>query len=445
MTLGAKDTIAAQATPSGVGGIGIIRVSGLNLEPILKGVLGIPSLKPRYAHFGDFLDQNGHPIDQGITLYFKAPHSFTGEDVLEFQGHGGPVVMRRLLRRILELGAVMARPGEFSERAFLNGKIDLTKAEAICDLIEAQSELAAESAVRSLQGAFSSTIHQLVDDLIELRKYVEVAIDFSDEEVDFLPKDQISRQIEALLQRLLTIKKMARQGVVLQHGVNIVIAGPPNSGKSSLLNQLSQKNVAIVTDIPGTTRDILKYSIQIDGLCFQVMDTAGIRDQTMDSIELEGINRARTAIKESDHVLLVLDITQAENWRSWEKEIPAKTQRTLVLNKMDLISKKIAIEAEYPVVYISAKTGEGIESLMQHIKQCVGLTNVPENQFTARDRHIEALNRAESYLLQGRQQTAYELIAEELKQTQQALSEITGVFCSDDLLDKIFGSFCIGK
>lgn len=448
MTLGAQDIIAAQATPPGIGGVGIIRVSGINLEPIVKGILGITSLKPRYAHFGDFLDKDGHLIDQGIALYFKTPHSFTGEDVLEFQGHGGPIVMDRLLRRVLELGARMANPGEFSERAFLNGKIDLIQAEAICDLINAHSELAAKSAVRSLQGDFSKTIQQLVDALIHLRMYIEAAIDFPDEEVDFLPSDRIGGQIEALLERLLAIKKMAKQGAVLQSGVNIVIAGPPNSGKSSLLNQLSQQNVAIVTHIPGTTRDLLKQQIQIDGLCLQVMDTAGIRDETHDPIELEGIHRARAVIKEADHVLLVLDVTQASDWQLWIKEIPVGTRMTLVLNKMDLASEKISIEEEYPVVYISAMTGEGIETLKLHIKQSVGLSNVPENQFIARRRHLEALNKAESHLLQALvclRQAAYELIAEELKQAQEALSEITGEFGSDDLLGKIFSSFCIGK
>lgn len=443
----AQDIIAAQATPPGMGGVGIIRVSGFSLEPILQGVLGTSALKPRYAHFGDFLDEHGGLIDQGIALYFKTPHSFTGEDVLELQGHGGPVVMDRLLRRVLQLGARMANPGEFSERAFLNGKIDLVQAEAICDLINAQSELAAKSAVRSLQGDFSKTIQQLVDELIQLRMYIEAAIDFPDEEVDFLPQDQIGFQIKGLLGRLLEIQKMAKQGAVLQNGVSVVIAGPPNSGKSSLLNQLSQQNVAIVTHIPGTTRDLLKQQIQIDGLCLQVMDTAGIREETQDPVEQEGILRARAVIKDADHVLLVMDVTQADGWKSWIKEIPEGVRVTLVLNKTDLTSKKMEIEGR-SVIYISAKTGEGIERLKQHIKQSVGLDNVPENQFIARRRHLEALNRGENHLLRSLiclKQGAFELIAEELKQAQEALSEITGEFGSDDLLGKIFSSFCIGK
>ncbi len=443
-----QDTIAAQATPSGIGGVGIIRVSGMNLSPILKGVSGISSLEPRYAHFADFLDQEGRVIDQGIILYFKAPHSFTGEDVLEFQGHGGPVVMDRLLRRILGLGARMARPGEFSERAFLNGKIDLIQAEAISDLINAQSELAAKSAMNSLRGEFSKTIEQLVEALITLRMYIEAAIDFPDEEVDFLPQDKIRGQIEALLECLRDVHDKARQGEVLQRGANIVIIGPPNSGKSSLLNVLSQQNVAIVTHIPGTTRDIIKQQIQLDGLCLQLIDTAGIRDETSDPIEREGIQRAREMVKEATHVLLVMDINDTADWGMWMKEMPKSAHITIVLNKIDLKTEEKPITHKYPVCTISAKTGQGIESLKQHIKESVGLANVPENQFIARRRHLEALKHAEQHICQALsclEQKAFELIAEELKFSQEALSEITGEFCADDLLGKIFGSFCIGK
>lgn len=447
-----KDIIAAQSTPPGIGGIGIVRVSGFNLEPIIQGLLSKPSLKPRYAYFGDFLDKEGQLIDQGIAIYFKAPHSFTGEDVFELQGHGGPVVLNRVLQRVLELGARMARPGEFSERAFLNEKIDLIKAEALCDLIHAQTEKAAKSAAHSLRGDFSKIIHRLVDDLMNLRMYVEASIDFTDEEIDFLSKDETSVRVKSALEQLLIIEQTAKQGVLLQSGANIVIAGPPNSGKSSLINRLSQQDIAIVTDIPGTTRDLLSSQIQIgDGLCLQITDTAGIRAQTEDPIEREGIDRAKIAIKEADHILLVLDIINANDWAIWVKEISEFSENSrviLVLNKMDLTEKKVEIKTEYPVIYISAKTGEGIEHLKQHIKERVGLNNLSENQFVARSRHLEAIRMAKQYLLKALpylEQNFYELLAEELKQAQMALSEITGQVSADDLLGKIFGEFCVGK
>lgn len=448
MTQAFKEVIAAQATPPGIGGVGIVRVSGFNLTSLLQGVLGVPWIKPRYAHFGNFLDEKGEVIDQGITLYFKTPHSFTGEDVIEFQGHGGPVIMDRLLKRVFQLGARMARPGEFSERAYLNGKLDLLQAEAICDLIHAQSEVAAKSAMRSLQGGFSKSIQELVNALIELRMYIEAAIDFPDEEVDFLPKDQIRKKIQALLLQLVDVQQKAKQGMLLQNGANIVIVGPPNSGKSSLLNQLSEQEIAIVTSIPGTTRDLLRQSIQIDGLSLQIVDTAGLREQTKDPIEQEGIHRTKMIIKDADHILLMLDVTQSENHDVWIRQLPEGVPFTLLLNKVDLLSNKSTEASIYPTVYLSAKTGEGLDELKQSIKQSLSLENVPENQFIARRRHLEALNKAEQHLLQALarlEDGAFEFVAEHLKQAQVALSEMTGEFGTEELLEKIFSSFCIGK
>lgn len=433
------DTIVAQATPIGRGGVGVIRVSGPQASAAATALLGeIP--KPRYATYKAFRDEIGEPIDRGIALYFPAPHSFTGEDVLELQGHGGPMIMDCLLQRILLIDGVrLARPGEFSERAFLNDKLDLVQAEAIADLIDAGSHQAARAAMRSLQGEFSQAIHILQEKLTYIRMYVEASIDFPEEEVDFLSDERIHKTLNEVLQQLEMILVSAQQGVILREGITVVIAGEPNVGKSSLLNRLSGDERAIVTDIPGTTRDILREYIQLDGIPLHIIDTAGLR-HTSDRVEQEGIRRAWAEIEKADRILLVTDklpINQAL------PEIPV----TIILNKIDLTQQEPAV-AEYEgqtIISLSAKTGEGMDLLRQHLKACVGAGNLNEGSFLARRRHVDALQRAEQVLLEAKQQSAGELLAEDLRQAQLMLSEITGEFSADDLLGKIFSSFCIGK
>lgn len=445
------DTIAAIATPPGRGGIGIVRVSGMLTAAIARTVIGyLPA--PRHAQFAQFRAADGVAIDHGIALYFPAPHSFTGEDVLELQGHGGPVILDMLLRRVTDLGARLARPGEFSERAFLNDRIDLAQAEAIADLIDASSEHAARSAIRSLQGEFSREIHALVEQLIELRSYVEAAIDFPDEEIDFLSGDRIASALAHIHDSLQTLTKSAQQGCLLQEGMNVVIAGQPNAGKSSLLNRLARRDAAIVTDIPGTTRDVLREHISIDGLPLHIIDTAGLRDSD-DPIERIGIRRAWDEIARADRVLLIVDdrtgVTETD--RDIMKRLPAELALTIVRNKIDLTGHEPGVsDGEYGVeIALSAKTGAGIEHLCQHIEASIGYQPAGEGVFIARRRHLDALRRALASLESGRRQLnerrAGELLAEDLRQTQQTLGEITGEFTSDDLLGRIFASFCIGK
>ncbi|MFP1806390.1 tRNA uridine-5-carboxymethylaminomethyl(34) synthesis GTPase MnmE [Lonsdalea quercina] len=450
------DTIVAQATPPGRGGVGILRISGSAASAVAQAVLGkLP--RPRYADYRPFMDADGSVLDQGIALWFPNPNSFTGEDVLELQGHGGPVILDLLLKRILTLpGVRIARPGEFSERAFLNDKLDLAQAEAIADLIDASSEQAARSAVNSLQGVFSSRIHQLVDALTHLRIYVEAAIDFPDEEIDFLSDGKIEAQLNAVIADLNGVRAEARQGSLLREGMKVVIAGRPNAGKSSLLNALAGREAAIVTDIAGTTRDVLREHIHIDGMPLHIIDTAGLRDAN-DEVERIGIERAWQEIEQADRVLFMVDGTTTEAsepaalWPEFMARLPKTLPITVVRNKADITGERLGIEdmSTHSLIRLSARTGEGVDLLRNHLKESMGFTSSTESGFLARRRHLQALESAAEHLEQGREQlvSAYagELLAEELRLSQQALSEITGEFTSDDLLGRIFSSFCIGK
>lgn len=450
------DTIVAQATPPGRGGVGILRVSGKQAAEVALQVLGkLP--KPRYADYLPFLDGDGAILDQGIALYFPGPNSFTGEDVLELQGHGGPVILDLLLKRILSLPNVrIARPGEFSERAFLNDKLDLAQAEAIADLIDASSEQAARSAVNSLQGVFSNRVHQLVEALTHLRIYVEAAIDFPDEEIDFLSDGKIEGQLNKVMLELDGVRAEARQGSLLREGMKVVIAGRPNAGKSSLLNALAGRDAAIVTDIAGTTRDVLREHIHIDGMPLHIIDTAGLREAG-DEVERIGIERAWNEIEQADRVLFMVDGTTTDAtepeqiWPEFMARLSASLPITVVRNKADLTGETLGISEVngHSLIRLSARTGDGVQALREHLKQSMGFTSNTEGGFLARRRHLEALEIAAEHLQQGMEQLvsarAGELLAEELRQAQLALSEITGEFTSDDLLGRIFSSFCIGK
>jgi tRNA modification GTPase len=455
MTVLDIDTIAAQATPPGRGGVGIVRVSGEKAAQIAKSVLGFVP-KARYAHFGAFKDSQGNTLDEGIGVYFPGPNSFTGEDVLELQGHGGPVVMDFLLKEVTALGARLARPGEFSERAFLNDKLDLTQAEAIADLIDSASEQAARCALRSLQGAFSTRIADLVDQLIRLRIYVEASIDFPEEEIDFLSDGKVEKDLDTIAQALALVFKEANQGSLIREGMNVVIAGRPNAGKSSLLNALAGRDRAIVTDIAGTTRDVLKEHIHIDGMPLHIIDTAGLREGA-DEVERIGIERAWEEIKQADRVLLLVDAqtsdeSEAEKlWPDFVHQLPNKNMITVIRNKADLSGEEIGLsETEQgTVLRLSAKSGDGLDMLKQHLKSVMGYEAASEGGFIARRRHIEALEKAQEFVdagqLQLREAAAGELLAEDLRHAQNALNEITGEFTPDDLLGRIFSSFCIGK
>lgn len=450
------DTIVAQATPPGRGGVGILRVSGKQAAEVAKHLLGkVP--QPRYADYLPFRDADGSVLDQGIALYFPGPNSFTGEDVLELQGHGGPVILDLLLKRILALPNLrIARPGEFSERAFLNDKLDLAQAEAIADLIDASSEQAARSAVNSLQGVFSNRVHQLVEALTHLRIYVEAAIDFPDEEIDFLSDGKIEAQLNQVIAELNGVRAEARQGSLLREGMKVVIAGRPNAGKSSLLNALAGREAAIVTDIAGTTRDVLREHIHIDGMPLHIIDTAGLREAG-DEVERIGIERAWKEIEQADRVLFMVDGTTtdatepAQIWPEFMARLPVELPITVVRNKADLTGETLGMSEvnNHSLIRLSARTGEGVQTLRDHLKQSMGFTSNTEGGFLARRRHLQALETAAQHLAQGLEQLviaqAGELLAEELRQAQQALSEITGEFTSDDLLGRIFSSFCIGK
>ena len=452
-----RDTIAAIATAQGRGGVGIVRISG-PLASSAAQAITTRALTPRYAHYGAFRDAEGDVIDEGLALYFPGPNSFTGEDVLELQGHGGPVVLDMLLQRCVQLGCRLARPGEFSERAFLNDKLDLAQAEAIADLIEASSAQAARNALRSLQGAFSLRVNDLTEKLISLRIYVEAAIDFPEEEIDFLADGHVLAMVDKVRAELSTVLKEAGQGALLRDGMNVVIAGRPNAGKSSLLNLLAGREAAIVTDIAGTTRDVLREHIHIDGMPLHVVDTAGLRD-TDDHVEKIGVERALKAIGEADRVLLVVDATAPEAddpfalWPEFLEQRPDPAKVTLIRNKADLSAEPISMTTSadgHVTISLSAKTeGAGLELLREHLKACMGYEQTAESSFSARRRHLEALRQACGYLDHGREQLtlagAGELLAEDLRHAQQALGEITGAFSSDDLLGRIFSSFCIGK
>ena len=446
------DTIAAIATPPGRGGIGIVRVSGPKARAIAETVTQ-RTLKPRYAHYGPFYGEDGTVLDEGIVLFFPGPHSFTGEDVLELQGHGGPVVLQWLLERVVTLGARLAEPGEFSRRAFLNDKLDLTQAEAIVDLINASTEQAAKSALKSLQGEFAAAVDALVDGLIQLRLYVEAAIDFPEEEIDFLSDGRVAGELDQLIDQLLELLDKAQQGALLNEGMTVVILGRPNAGKSSLLNALSGRESAIVTDIAGTTRDVIREAIQVDGLPLHVVDTAGLRD-TADTVERIGIERAWQAIEQADRVLVVVPANEpiAPEDQAILDRLPDHLPVTLVRNKIDLVDERPRIEQDAQgrtVVWLSAKQGAGLTLLKQHLKQSVGYTQTTEGVFMARKRHVDALCQALEALQQGavnlKEFAAGELLAEDLRCAQQALEGITGRFTSDDLLGEIFASFCIGK
>ena len=452
-----RETIAAIATAQGRGGVGIVRVSGPLANKAARAITG-RELKPRYAHYGPFEDAHGQVLDEGIALYFPGPHSFTGEDVLELQGHGGPVVLDMLLQRCVQLGCRLARPGEFSERAFLNDKLDLAQAEAIADLIEASSAQAARNALRSLQGAFSQRVDKLTELLIGLRMYVEAAIDFPEEEIDFLADGVVLGKLDGVREMLSTVVREAGQGALLRDGMNVVIAGRPNAGKSSLLNALAGREAAIVTDIAGTTRDVLREHIHIDGMPLHVVDTAGLRD-TEDQVEMIGVQRALKAIGEADRILLVVDATAPEAadpfalWPEFLEQRPDPAKVTLIRNKADLSGDEVRLETSddgHVTISLSAKAaGPGLDLLREHLKACMGYQQTSESSFSARRRHLDALHRASSFLEHGRAQLtlagAGELLAEDLRHAQQVLGEITGAFSSDDLLGRIFSSFCIGK
>ncbi|WP_272577076.1 MULTISPECIES: tRNA uridine-5-carboxymethylaminomethyl(34) synthesis GTPase MnmE [unclassified Providencia] len=451
-----NDTIVAQATPPGRGGVGILRVSGPKAAQIAEIVLGkLP--KPRYVDYLPFRDEDGSVLDQGIALYFPGPNSFTGEDVLELQGHGGPVILDLLLRRILTIDGIrIANPGEFSERAFLNDKLDLAQAEAIADLIDASSEQAARSAMNSLQGAFSSHIHQLVEALTHLRIYVEAAIDFPDEEIDFLSDGKIEAKLNEVVADLEQVRSQARQGSLLREGMKVVIAGRPNAGKSSLLNALAGREAAIVTDIAGTTRDVLREHIHIDGMPLHIIDTAGLREAS-DEVERIGIERAWKEIEQADHVLFMVDSTTTnatepqEIWPEFMARLPDELPVTVIRNKADMTGEPVEFidNTRYPLIRLSAREEKGIDLLRDHLKETIGFNSNTEGGFLARSRHLQALNAAAVHLEQGYDQLVNarsgELLAEELRLAQQELSEITGEFTSDDLLGRIFSSFCIGK
>ena len=440
----ATDTIVAAATPPGTGGVGIVRVSGDQVERIARAMLGsLP--EPRTATYRDFRNAAGERVDVGLALYFPAPASFTGESVLELHGHGGPVVISLLVDAVVDLGARPADPGEFSKRAFLNDKLDLVQAEAIADLIHSGTAQAARAALRSLSGAFSLAVNELADKLAHLRMHVEAAIDFPEEEIDFLSDEALLRRIEDCAAAFESLRADARQGRVLCDGFQVVIVGKPNAGKSSLLNLLSGQDAAIVTEVAGTTRDVIREQIDVDGLAVELVDTAGLRNDP-DRIEAEGIRRAREALGNADAVLWIQDVTDREQDEPREN-LPEGVPVTIVHNKIDLSGDAPGVvDGE---VYLSAETGRGVGALRQRIRELAGYENRGEGAFTARRRHIRALRRAAAHFAAGRraldETRAGELLAEELRLSQQALGEITGAVTADDLLGKIFSEFCIGK
>ncbi len=459
------DTICAIATPVGRSGIGIVRLSGPDVAKACEELLGfLPS--PRHAHYCDFLDADQTVIDQGVAIYYQSPDSFTGEDILELQGHGGVYVLNAVLERVLSLDIRLAGPGEFSERAFLNDKIDLLQAEAIADLIDANSKQAVQSAMRTLRGQFSELVHHLVTMLTTIRVSVEAAIDFSDEDIDLMADAKVEESIKETLNQISGVYAQAEQGALLKDGLQVVITGIPNAGKSSLLNALSGIDSAIVTDIPGTTRDLLKEEISIDGMPIHIIDTAGLR--TSDNIvEIEGVKRTHGAIETADQILLVFDCTAPEQdvdkvlqplnlaEKSADSIESILTRCTLIYNKIDLLDNAPSKDTilyknkELSKIHLSAKQGTGIGMLRDHLKTCAGFRPTEETAFVARERHLAELKKAEKLiknsLLQLSKGSHLELVAEDLRLAQNHLSTITGQFTSDDLLGEIFSSFCIGK
>lgn len=451
------DTITAIATAPGRGGVGIVRLSGPRALEIGEKITE-QSLSPRHAHFSPFIDAAGNKLDSGIALFFPGPSSFTGEDVVELQGHGGPIILDMLVKACISHGARQAKPGEFSERAYLNDKIDLTQAEAIADLINSTTEYAALNASRSLQGVFSKKIDALVKSVTQLRVYVEAAIDFPEEEIDFIQDGQVRDQLLAIIDQINAVMDQAKQGSLLQEGMKLVIAGKPNAGKSSLLNALSGQDTAIVTAIEGTTRDVLREHIQIDGMPLHIVDTAGLRDSA-DEVEQEGIRRAWSEMQSADHILLVVDGSNPEHgsddpsviWPEFSNHLSRDIPVSVIHNKCDL-SQRPPSATKHPnssVIELSAKTGAGLNLLKDHLKACMGYQHGSETNFSARRRHLLSLQRAAEALAAGKYQLenagAGELLAEDLRACQNQLGEITGAVSSDQLLGEIFSSFCIGK
>lgn len=441
------DNIAAIATAAGRGGIGVVRVSGRDLEGLALSVLGTAPA-PRYATYAAFLDAQGQVIDQGIALFFPAPHSYTGEDVLELQGHGGTAVLQLVLQRCLQSGARLAQPGEFTQRAFLNGKLDLTQAESVADLIDATTSQAARSAMRSLQGEFSLAIRHLVDGLIRLRMLVEAMLDFPEEEIDATDVAQREAQLALLCSELLLIFNLAQQGTLLREGAHIVLAGQPNVGKSSLLNRLSGEEVALVSEIPGTTRDVIRQAIQIGGVPLHIIDTAGLRE-SQDTIEQLGIARTRSTLQKADAILVLRDASccMSEDDRKILDELPPGIPRLHVFNKIDLLNQAARVEDQGGEchIYLSAKTGAGLDLLREELLALIGW-HQEAGVFMARERHVRALQSARDYLLRASGEAGRaEICAEDLRLAQEQLSAITGEFTSDDLLGEIFSRFCIGK
>ena len=450
------ETIAAIATPPGRGGVGIIRISGPLVPHLSQEIIGyLP--KPRKATYANFKKKDGVILDQGILLYFSAPHSFTGEEVLELQGHGGPILLDSILKYLIELGVRLALPGEFSQRAFLNNKIDLVQAESIADLINATSQQAARSALNSLQGDFSKQISKFKNQLIRLRIFVEAAIDFPEEEIDFIAESTIKQDLADIIQQINLILKVSQQGLILQEGIKIVLAGKPNAGKSSLLNCLSGRDSAIVSDIAGTTRDLIREHINLGGLPIHIIDTAGLH-HSQDSIELEGMRRTREMMQNACLVLLIVDSAEMKETSLTQELngelinlIPSSTSFLIVQNKIDLIneSPEIINEGQYTTIKVSAKNNQGIDLLINYLKQKAGVQDMSESIFIARRRHLAAIEKALLHLKEAQKQLeiyfASELLAEELSLANIALGEITGEFSSDELLGEIFSSFCIGK
>ena len=443
-----QDTIAAIATAAGRSGIGVVRISGPRLKSFIDGIIG-RSLAPRQATLVEFRAARGEIIDQGLALFFPAPHSYTGEDVLELQGHGGPVVLREILKRCLELGARPARPGEFTERAYLNDKLDLAQAESVADLIDATTAEAAKNALRSLQGAFSQRIGELTRAIVELRALVEATLDFPDEEIDFLKQVDAEGKLAAVRARLQEVLSASQQGSLLREGIRVVLAGQPNVGKSSLLNRLAGEELAIVTEIPGTTRDAIRQSIDLDGIPMHLIDTAGLRESD-NPVEKIGIARTWAAIGKADLVLVMRDATRGENAKDHAivAQLPPGLPRITVMNKIDLTGQAPVLEKGLgdTTIWLSAKTGAGIDLLRRAVLETVGWQSDGEGLFMARERHVQALKRAATHLgrasgLGGK----LELFAEELRLAQEALGAITGEYTSEDLLGEIFGRFCIGK
>lgn len=476
----AWDPIIAVATAPGRGAVGIVRISGQGLAPLARALFG-RDLRARYASYLPFPDSQGAPLDRGLALYFPAPHSFTGEDVLELQAHGGPVLLQLLVRRCMELaeapgvgkggcllpGLRLARPGEFSERAFLNGKLDLAQAEAVADLIDASTETAARSAARSLSGAFSAQVHGLLQALTHLRMLVEATLDFPEEDIDFLHQADARGQLRTLRDQVAALQETARQGALLREGIKVVIAGQPNVGKSSLLNALAGAELAIVTPVAGTTRDKIQQTVQIEGVALHIIDTAGLRE-TQDVVEQIGVQRAWGEVAQADAVLFVHDLARAvqPDYRVAEQKLAAQLQSSVdkhvpilhLGNKLDLLATDEREKAERALtlpeggafIRLSSKTGAGLPELRKALLQAAGWKGNTEGLFIARDRHLQALARVGAHLQQAQLQinqgaSALELLAEELRLAQNALGEITGAFGADDLLGVIFSSFCIGK